>query len=162
MLRRSGIPAAYGVLHVNPLEYFGNLTPDFLRALRTIEPRSTSTHVYAAVYLGGRWVKCDASTDAEISAKTAHFCRQTRLIEWDGEHDALDALEPAHIYEDLGVGASIDDLLDKPPRNATPVKLAVLNDYVRFIRNQPPFPSAEALISAYLERQSEGAMSAEE
>jgi hypothetical protein len=150
MLRRAGIPAAYGVLRVNPLEYFGNLTPDFLRSLRTVEPRSESSHVYAAAYLNGRWVKCDSSTDAEVSAKTAHFSRQTRLIEWDGEHDALDALDPTHIYADLGLRSTIDDMLDKPPRNALPAKLEILNDYVWFIRRQPSFPSAEALIGAWL------------
>jgi hypothetical protein len=108
-----------------------------------------STHVYAAAFLDGRWVKCDCSTDDEIAAKTAHFCAQTRLIEWDGVHDAPDALDPAHVHADLGLRPSIDDLLVRPPVNAHPAVLARLNDFVRFIRSQPPFPSPAELHAAY-------------
>jgi uncharacterized membrane protein YdfJ with MMPL/SSD domain len=145
LLRGAGIPAAYGVLRVNAREYFGNLGPDFLTRYASTE----STHIYAAAHLDGRWVKCDPSTDSELAQKTAHFCRQTRLIEWDGEHDSLDFLDPRHIHADLGLRATADDLLAKPPRNARPEVLEMGNDYLRFIRTRPPFPTAEALIGAY-------------
>ena len=64
----------------------------------------------------------------------------------------MDALEPAHIHADLGLHANIDQEMAKSPRNAIPAKLEFLNDYVRFIRAEPPFSSAEALIAAYLQR----------
>lgn len=146
LLRAAGIPAAYGVLLVNAREYFGVVAPHFLTHL----PSSRSIHVYAAAYLGNRWIKCDPSTDSELAAKTAHFCPQTRLIEWTGTRDAVDFLDPSHVYEDLGLFASIDDRLDKPPRSAQPETMFRLgNDYLRFIRSQPAFASAKALIDAY-------------
>jgi transglutaminase-like putative cysteine protease len=146
LLRSAGIQAGYGVLQVNAKEYFGNIAPGVFKPFLSAH----SIHVYAAVRLEGRWIKCDTSTDREMAEKTAHFCQQTQLVEWDGADDALDALDPAHVYTDLGVRPSVDELLAKPARNASPVTLASFNDYVRFIRMNPPFSSAEGLIVAYL------------
>jgi hypothetical protein len=145
LFRAAGVPAAFGVLEVNPQEYFGSIAPPYLKPFVSHH----SVHVYAAAHLGDAWVRCDPSTDVELSRKTAHFCRQTRLIEWDGRQDALDFLQPQHVYADRGLHACIDDLLDKPARNAQPATLAAINDYVRFIRETPVFPSADALIAAY-------------
>ncbi len=148
LLRATGIPAAYGVLRVTAREYFGAVAPAAFKPLVS----TNSVHIYAAAYLGGRWVRCDCSTDADIAARTSHFCAQTRLLHWDGIHDAMDALDPAHIHADLGLRASIDELLEKPPVNSTPDVLRLLNDYVAFIRRHPPFGSAVALHGAYFER----------
>jgi uncharacterized membrane protein YdfJ with MMPL/SSD domain len=145
LLRAADIPAAYGVMRVNAREYFGVIGPAFLT--RYISPEST--HVYAAAFLDGRWVKCDPSTDREMASRTAHFCRQTQLIEWDGTCDSLDFLDPVHVYADLGLYADIDELFEKPARGATPERLALWNDYLEFIRSQPAFPSSDALIRAY-------------
>ncbi len=145
LFRAAGVPAAFGVLEVNPQEYFGSIAPPYLKPFVS----SHSVHVYAAAHLGDAWVRCDPSTDVALSRKTAHFCRQTRLIEWDGRQDALDFLQPQHVYADRGLHACIDDLLDKPARNAQPATLAAINEYVRFIRSEPAFPTADALIAAY-------------
>lgn len=145
LFRAADVPAAFGVLEVNPQEYFGSIAPPYLKPFVSHH----SVHVYAAAHLADTWVRCDPSTDVELSRKTAHFCRQTRLIEWDGRQDALDFLQPQHVYADRGLHACIDGLLEKPARNAQPATLAAINDYVRFIREEPPFPSAEALIDAY-------------
>ena len=155
LARAVGIPAGYGVLHVNGKEYFGNIAPGVFKPFLSAQ----AVHVYAAVRLGDRWVKCDTSTDREIADRTAHFCPQTRLVEWDGAVDALDALDPEHVYTDRGVRASVDDLLGKPARNSSPAVLAQFNDYLRFVRAHPPFPSAEGLIGAYLSQRSHAAMS---
>jgi transglutaminase-like putative cysteine protease len=148
LLRCAGIPAAYGVLRVNAREYFGNITPEAWK------PRgsSDSTHIYAAAFLGGRWVRCDTSTDREVAAKLSHFNPQTRLVEWDGEQDGMDRLEPAHVLGDLGTFENVDDLLAKEHRNATPELFTLLNDFNRFVRAQPPFPSVEVLMAAYFGR----------
>lgn len=145
LLRAVDIPAAFGLLHVNPREYYGVVAPPYLKPFVS----DRSLHVYAAAHLNGTWVRCDPSTDREIAERTAHFCRQTRLIEWDGRQDALDFLQPQHVYADLGLRAGIDELLDKPARHAQPATLEAINDYVRFIRAHPPFPTAEALIARY-------------
>lgn len=146
--RKAGIPAAYGVLRVVGQEYFGEIAPSQFKPLVS----RNSTHLYAAAFLGDRWVRCDSSTDAEIALRTAHYCPQTRLVHWDGERDALDFLDPAHLHCDLGLFAQVDDLLDKPPVNATPEVLALLNDYVAFIREHQPFASIRALKAAYFSR----------
>jgi transglutaminase-like putative cysteine protease len=148
LLRAVGIRAGYGVLSVNGKEYFGSIAPAYFKPLAS----ARSTHIYAAAWLDGSWVKCDSSTDRELAEKSAHFCPQTQLIDWDGVHDAFDFLEPEHIHADLGLRPNIDDLLDKPPRNANRDTVTLLNDYIRFIRRHPPFRSASELIDAYWQR----------
>jgi RND superfamily putative drug exporter len=145
LLRAAGVPAAYGVLRVNAREYFGVLGPRFLSR----QVSSESVHVYAAAHLDGRWVKCDPSTDRELSERTAHFSAQTRLIDWDGRVDSMDFLDPRHVYADLGLYANIDELLARPPRAGTDQVFTEANRYLRFIRSEPPFQTAEALIDAY-------------
>jgi hypothetical protein len=145
LLRCAGIPAAYGVLRVNARNYFGAVGPAFLT--RYVSPEST--HVYAAAFLQGRWVKCDPSTDRELASLTSHFCQQTQLIEWDGARDSLDFLDPKHVYADQGLYADIDELLCKPPRASLSDRWAVFNDYLQFIRANPAFVSDRALVEAY-------------
>jgi hypothetical protein len=140
---------------VNAREYFGNLTPDFFKPLGS----SDSTHIYAGVFIGGRWKRCDPSTDQDVAERTAHFCPQTQLIDWDGVHDALDVLDPAHVHADLGLRPDVHAILAKPPRNAIPPMVAILNDYLRIIRSTPPFPSAAALIEAYMARRQNAGVS---
>ncbi len=145
LLRAAGIPAAYGVIRVDPRRYFGVVGPRFLTRYASRE----SVHIHGAAFLNERWVKCDPSTDRELASRTAHFCMQTRLVEWDGLHDSLDILDPRHVYADLGLYADIDELLSRPARQFTPRLMALGNDYLAFIRGQPPFPSDEALVRAY-------------
>jgi RND superfamily putative drug exporter len=145
LLRAAGIPAAYGVMRVNAREYFGVIAPPWLT--RRASPESV--HVYAAACLNGRWIKCDGSTDADLAARTSHFCKQTRLIEWDGRRDSLDFLDERHVHADLGLFADIDELLDRAPRTRTPQLFAEANDYLEFIRSEPWWESEKALIGAY-------------
>jgi hypothetical protein len=102
-----------------------------------------------AAHIERRWVRCDPSTDRQLVSLTAHWSPQTRLAEWDGRLDALDFLDPAHIHADLGLHASVDDLLSKPALNAKPDLLEYGNDYLAFIRRHLPFGSAQELIAAY-------------
>jgi uncharacterized membrane protein YdfJ with MMPL/SSD domain len=146
LLRAAGIPAAYGVMRVNAREYFGSLGPSFLTRYASRE----SLHIYAAAFLNGRWVKCDPSTDRQLSSRTAQFCLQTRLVQWDGVHDSMDFLNPRHVYADLGLYVNLDELLARPARAATPRRLALANDYLHFVRAQPAYPSDDDLVDAYL------------
>ncbi len=146
LLRAAGIPAAYGVMRVNAREYFGSLGPSFLTRYASRE----SVHVYAAAFLDGRWVKCDPSTDHQLASRTAQFCPQTRLVEWDGVHDSMDFLDPRHVYADLGLYTDLDELLARPARSATTRHLALANDYLAFVRSQPAYASDDALVDAYL------------
>ncbi|HTW41697.1 MAG TPA: MMPL family transporter [Solirubrobacteraceae bacterium] len=156
LLRAAGIPSAYGVMRVNARKYFGVIGPSFLTRYASPE----SVHIYCAAFLHGRWVKCDPSTDRELASRTARFCRETCLVQWDGEHDSLDFLDPRHVYADLGLFANLDESLARPPRAATPQRLALANHYLAFIRAQPAFSSDRELVHAYLAaRRASGAMS---
>jgi hypothetical protein len=145
LLRAAGIPAAYGVLRVDAQGYWGSVAPGFLRQ----QASALSTHVHAAAHLDGRWTRCDPSADRQIAEKTSHFCPQNALIEWDATEDRTDAFDPEHVHANLGLHPNIDDLLEKPRRRSNPQLIAIANHYNRFIRSQPPFPDADALLAAY-------------
>jgi pentatricopeptide repeat protein len=145
LLRAVGIPAGYGVLRVDAQQYWGVVGPAFL----TRHAGAHSTHVHAAVYLDGRWVRCDPSSDRQIAEKSQHYCEQNRLIEWDGTTDRTDVFRTEHVHANLGLHADIDEVLAKPMRRATPQTLSFTNRYIRFIREQPPFPDADSLLAAY-------------
>lgn len=145
LLRAVGIPAAYGVLRVDARHYWGVIGPAFL----TRHASPYSTHVNAAAYIDGRWVRCDPSSDRQIAEKSQHYCEQNRLIEWDGTTDRTDVFRPEHVHANLGLYANIDEVLAKPMRRATPEGLKLTNRFIRFIREQPPFPDADTLFAAY-------------
>lgn len=145
MLRAVGIPAGYGILRVDAQQYWGAVGPAFL----TRHAGSQSTHVHAAVYLDGRWIRCDPSSDRQMAGKSQHYCQQNRLIEWDGISDRTDVFRTEHVHANLGLHANIDEVLAKPMRRMTPETLAFTNRYIRFIREQPPFPDADSLLAAY-------------
>ena len=146
LLRAAGIPAGYGVLRVDAQRYWGTIGPAFL----TRHANASSTHVHAAAFLNGRWVRCDPSSDREIAGKTAHFCVQNRLMHWDGTADRTDLFDPRHVHaQNPNVLADIDELLAKPPRRSTPEAFGCANRYIRFIRASPAFRDERELQLAY-------------
>jgi len=130
LLRSIEIPAGYGVMRVKGREYFGPIVPKRLQSKINQE----STHVYACVYLGGQWLRCDPSDDREFSEKTCQFNPQSLLINWDGSVDALLNLEKSHILKDEWPLANIDDIISKKPRNAKGIPLKIANLYIEFLR----------------------------
>ena len=131
MLRACEIPSGYGVLRVNAQEYFGPIMLPFFKN----RVSSSSVHVYCHVYLDGKWIKCDPSTDLELSEKTSQFNYTTELVEWDAEHDAMDRIAPEHIIDDQGLFPNIDKLLQKKPKNFTQATLELANLYLEFFRS---------------------------
>jgi transglutaminase-like putative cysteine protease len=146
LLRAAGIPAAYGVLRVDAQRYWGAVGP----VVFTRHAGAVSTHIHAAAYLDGRWVRCDPSTDRRIAVKSQHYCEQNKLIEWDGRRDRTDVFRPEHVHANLGLHANVDELLAKPRRRSTQRLVDLINRYIRFIRDQPPSPDAESLMAAYI------------
>lgn len=130
MLRAAKIPAGYGILRVNAQEYFGPIMlPMFKNKVST-----DSVHIYCYVNLGGKWTKCDPSTDKELSEKTSYFNYSTILVGWDGTRDEIDRIAPEHIYEDLGLFPNIDDRLEVKPKLFNKYKLKLGNYYIQFLR----------------------------
>ena len=130
LLRSSGIPAGYGVMRVKGKEYFGNIVPLFFRDKIGKE----SIHIYVYVYLNNRWIKCDPSDDKRFSENTSYFNPQSKLVDWNGENDAILNLNPNHILEDSNVLDNIDDIICKEPKNAKGIILNLGNLYIDFLR----------------------------
>jgi len=130
MLRAAKSPAGYGILRVNAQEYFGPIMlPMFKDKVST-----DSVHIYCYVNLDGKWIKCDPSTDKELSEKTSYFNYSTILVGWDGTKDEIDRIAPEHIYEDLGLFPNIDDRLEVKPKLFNKFKLKLGNYYIQFLR----------------------------
>jgi hypothetical protein len=130
LARAYRIPAAYYVQQVRGQDYLGPIVPPRLR--RWIAPRST--HVHPALYLGGRWVRCDPTDDRTFAQNTVHLNPQSALVTWDGEHDALIRLDPTHILAEAGPLGEIEGLLAKTARIPTLI-VRLGNVYVRFLRD---------------------------
>lgn len=129
-LRAINILAGYGILKVKAREYFGPIMIDFFRN----KISETSVHIYTQVYLNNRWVKCDPSTDRNLSEKTSYFNYSTELINWNGISNAMDKILPEHIDDDEGPFDNVDENLDKKPKNITYFKIKLANLYLHFLR----------------------------
>jgi len=130
LFRAVGIPSGYGIMKTNAKEYFGPIMLPIFKNLVS----DKSVHIYAYAYLDNKWVKCDPSTDKQLSEKTSYFNPTTELVVWDGLSDKIDNLDPKYIYSDSGPFANIDDKLDKKPKNASRNVLMVGNLYLDFLR----------------------------
>jgi hypothetical protein len=129
LARATGIPAGFYVMRVDGKRYLGPIVPATLR--KFIAARSI--HVYATLQVGGRWLRCDPSDDRRFAENTAHLNPQSRLVEWDGQQDAVVQLHPAHVFADHGPLVSIDHLLTTP-RRVPAVIVRMGNLYIHFLR----------------------------
>jgi len=130
LLRACNIPAGYGVMRVKGKEYFG---PIILPVFKN-HVGEKSVHVYAFVFLVGRWIKCDPSDDKVFAQHTSYFNPPSTLIEWDGEKDASLNLLPEHVLSDEGPLDNIEEMMLKKSRNAKWPALTLGNLYVEFLR----------------------------
>ncbi len=131
MLRTAGIPAGYGILKVNAKEYFGPIMLPIFKKLVSSE----SSHVYTVAFISNKWIKCDPSTDIELSRKTSKITYTTELVVWDGEKDAMDRIDPRHILIDTFPLSNIDEKLSKKPKNLNKNLIKLGNKYLFYLRN---------------------------
>ncbi|MBN1404907.1 MAG: transglutaminase domain-containing protein [Candidatus Omnitrophica bacterium] len=137
MLRSCNIPAAYGILKVDAQNFFGPLMLPMLKN----KVSKNSVHIYAQIYINGKWIKCDSSTDAELASKAGGIYSIAHLVELaDDNHevniDKIISFDKEHIYEDLGPFANIDDKLIKKPKNANFLLLSIGNSFLIFLRTE--------------------------
>lgn len=133
LLRGAGIPAGYRIMDVDAL-YFGPIIPaEFLQVRR--DPAKPTKHFYSTAWLGGRWVRLDATDDLGVF-RCAPYVPESRIASFDGEADAVLCLTPESVYRDEGPLASIDDYLGSPPKNAAGLKLALAMACQQFVRSQ--------------------------
>jgi len=142
LLRSINIPSGYGVMKVKGDEYFGPIVPDFLRD----KISKKSVHIYTCVYLNNKWIKCDPSDDKRLSVSTSHINPQSKLINWDGESDAMLNLTPEHILEDNSPLPNIDYLISKKSRNSNYFVVKAGNLYIDFLRDNNKLSDLEQTI----------------
>ncbi len=130
LLRANNIPAGYGVMKVYARRYFGPLALPWL----TKFANEISFHVYCGVFLNNKWIKCDPSDDKELSENTSYINPQSKLVEWDGIHDAMLNLNKSDILENNFPVANIDFLMSKKPKHAKGIPLKIANFYIKFLR----------------------------
>lgn len=132
LLRALEVPAGFHLLEVKTREYFGPLAPPAFFPFVS----HRSLHVFCAVHLEGRWVRCDPTDDSRLSESTGHLNPQSRKVEFDGRRDALLNLRPEHILTDDGaLLPHIDHVLEKE-RRSPPVFLRLLQRYMEFLRQR--------------------------
>lgn len=130
ILRALNIPASYGVMKVDGQRYMGPVEIPMLAKFVS----KVSVHGYALVYLDGKWVKCDPSVDLKLGESIHLFNKKTKLIEWDGQKDAILDFEEEDVLSDNFPIANIDYFLNKKPRNAKGILLKIANIYTEFVR----------------------------
>jgi len=130
LFRLNNIPAGYGLMRVYTRRYFGPLAIPLLTQFSS----EISYHIYCGVYLENKWIKCDPSDDKELSENTSYINPQSKLVEWDGVHDAMLNLDKNDILEDNFPITNIDFLLSKKPRHAKGIPLKIANLYIKFFR----------------------------
>jgi len=132
-LRALRIPAGYGILRVKTTEFYGSLMCPFFKKL--VSPKSV--HIYAGVFLNGKWIRCDPSVDSELARVLE---KKTPFAEFSGFD--LREKEIKKIKGILGKKeflANIDRELDKPPRKLKEKVLELLNQYLLFLRKNETF-----------------------
>lgn len=129
LARAAGIPAGFHVMSIRTRHYFGvGLIPMIRRVVR-----GESVHVYAAMHLGGRWVKCDPTDDAPLCRSIVKILPHAHLVEFNGVDDAVHGFAPDAILGDRGTLASLDDLLSRKPGFSASAQ-RVFGHFIRYMR----------------------------
>jgi hypothetical protein len=132
LFRAVGIPAGYCIYTVVGGESFGHLVPSFIKK----RIHKHSVHIVCYVYLNS-WLKCDPSTDQDLSRESKHISRLTELVEWNGETDAVHNMDQSHILNISEPLPNIDFQFRKKPRYIVRKHIFHIgNFYIDFLRNQ--------------------------
>lgn len=130
MARAVGIPAGFHVMDIRTRNYFaGALIPMIRRVVR-----ETSVHLYATVFLDGRWVKCDATDDRPLSESIVGVIPHAATVEFNGRDDATHGFAPDAIIADHGPLPSVDRLLSRRAGFSEACR-RVFGHYVCFMRD---------------------------
>ncbi|MCP4135923.1 MAG: transglutaminase domain-containing protein [bacterium] len=132
LLRVCGIPAGYGIMKVSGQDYFGPVGIPLV----TRNFKNHSTHIYAGVYLDGRWIHVDPSDDFELSDNMQHLSYTCEMVDWNGISDAKLNLQEDHIVQDTFPIADIEHVMQKKPRVPSPVPYKSANDVLLFFRKE--------------------------
>ena len=152
LLRANNIPAGFGVMRVDGRKYFGNIASRELTKFVS----DITVHIYAGVYLDGKWIKCDPSVDKELCENTSYFNPTTQLVNWSGTEHAIMNLNKNHILKETFPIDSIDSYLRKKAKNGRGIPLKTANILIQFARKNKKRVSSpeefERLFKAYFKK----------
>ncbi|MEZ0391211.1 MAG: transglutaminase family protein [Pseudobdellovibrionaceae bacterium] len=130
LARAAQIPAAFHIMRVKTKDYFGPVCTPRFSAFMSNE----SLHIYTAFNVEGRWLKADGTDDKTLCLSSSHLCRQSELVVFDGQSDAMINLDQNHIvFDDPIRYPHIDNILGKKMRLPSSI-INVMNLYLTFIR----------------------------
>lgn len=117
LLRSLGIPARFRVVEFkgNDPEQWDGIMPSF--SVSRLPERWS--HIFAEIYLEGRWIMADATFDKALIPDTDN---------WDGEKDVC-CIEPQDVLADLGAFVSIEDEARKLDEAYKAPVLWIINGY---------------------------------
>jgi hypothetical protein len=151
LLRAVGIPAAYEVLRVRGKFYLGPVWVPMLQQLCD----DVSCHVRAAVFLDGRWLKCDTTNDSNLTHAIAHMNSPSEQAVFDGEHDAVSFIHPDNVLGSLGLMPNGDPILGKRTTKP-PIFFTIINRFLEMGRElgaayRGPVAEIEPIFHAWLQ-----------
>ncbi|MGC9031711.1 MAG: transglutaminase domain-containing protein, partial [Minisyncoccia bacterium] len=131
LLRAVKIPAGYGILRIETAKFYGVLMCPFFKKLVSKETK----HIYASVFLNGKWQRCDPSLDSEMVEALKN---KTPFSEFSGFNITDQELKGIKgILEKKEFSANIDQELSKLPKSLQQkVVLELLNRYLLFLRRK--------------------------
>lgn len=131
LLRAAGMPAGFHVMRVRGKYYFGPAWIPMLQQLCS----DVTVHLFAAVYLDGRWVQCDPSCDRALAEGGEHINPPFRHVAFDGSAPAEPTIDPAHVLSVSPCMPSIDTIMAK--RSSKPsVYFKIMNLFIAYVRAQ--------------------------
>jgi hypothetical protein len=133
LARAVGIPAAFEVLRVRGKHYLG---PVWIPILQEICD-DVSCHVRAAVFLDGRWMKCDPTNDRNLSESIGHLNPPSALALFDGVNDATSFIAPENVLGSLGLIPNGDPILGKRTEKP-PIFFTIINCFLEMGRELGP------------------------
>ena len=140
LLRSNNIPAGYGIMKTHGQRYFGPISVPMLNKFIG----KTSVHAFALVYMDGKWIKCDPSTDKEFSVATSYFNYTTNLVDWDGNNDAMMNFKEEDVIKKEYPISNIDPWMTKKSKNSKGIPLKIAHIYIKFAReNKQKVSSSE-------------------
>lgn len=133
LARAVGIPGAYEVLRVRGKHYLG---PVWIPMLQDICDE-VSCHVRAALFVDGRWIKCDPTNDSNLSESITHLNPPSEQAVFDGVNDALSFIAPENVLGSLGLMPNGDPILGKRTEKP-PIFFTLINCFLEMGRELGP------------------------
>ncbi len=116
LLRSVGIPAGFRIIRINAQNVF----KIFAKLKYLYQKMSTnSVHIFASVYLDGKWIDVDPSLDI-VLAKGLEKVGYSKNISngWNGYDDFVNFIPTNEIVKDLGLFSDIDNYHKKKRKTA--------------------------------------------